>query len=144
VSAFLYTHILVCQTNAALSWLRSSAKPRLSQLERLHMVAVFLQSSANFLLDIIQRTAESESKRSLTEITPISGTVRNVHRNMGSKTICRIFYLWVLHPVAHLSDWFFMTPSIATKFQYVNPPSFSFLLTTCFGPYGPSSGEIYN
>jgi hypothetical protein len=30
------------------------------------------------------------------------------------------FNLWVLHPVAHLSDWFFMTPSIATKFQYVN------------------------
>jgi hypothetical protein len=39
-----------------------------------------------------------------------------------------------------------MTPSIATKFQYVNSPFFifSFLLTTCFGPYGPSSGEIYN
>jgi hypothetical protein len=36
-----------------------------------------------------------------------------------------------------------MTPSIATKFQYVNS-SFIFLLTTCFGPYGPSSGEIYN
>jgi hypothetical protein len=32
------------------------------------------------------------------------------------------FYLWVLHPVAHLSNWFFMTPSIATKFQYVNSP----------------------
>jgi hypothetical protein len=41
--------------------------------------------------------------------------------------------------------WFPMTPSIATKFQYVNSPFyFSFLLTTCFGPYGPSSGEIYN
>jgi hypothetical protein len=30
------------------------------------------------------------------------------------------FYLWVLQPVAHLSNWFFMMPSIATKFQYVN------------------------
>jgi hypothetical protein len=30
-------------------------------------------------------------------------------------------------------------PSIATKFQYVNSPFFifSFLLTTCFGPYWP-------
>jgi hypothetical protein len=25
-------------------------------------------------------------------------------------------YLWVSHPVAYLSNWFFMTPSIATKF----------------------------
>jgi hypothetical protein len=33
---------------------------------------------------------------------------------------CYDFYLWVLHPVAYLSNWFFMTPSIATKFQYVN------------------------
>jgi hypothetical protein len=32
----------------------------------------------------------------------------------------RHFYLWVLHPVAYLSNWFFMTPSIATKFQYIN------------------------
>jgi hypothetical protein len=39
-------------------------------------------------------------------------------------------------------NWFFMTPSIATKFQYVNSPLFSFSLTTYFGPYGPSSGEI--
>jgi hypothetical protein len=54
------------------------------------------------------------------------------------------FYLWVLHPVAHLSNWFFMMPLIATKFQYVNSLLFSFSLTTCFGPYGPSSGEIYN
>jgi hypothetical protein len=38
------------------------------------------------------------------------------------------FYLWVLHPVAHLSNWFFMTPSIATKFQYINSLLFSFLL----------------
>jgi hypothetical protein len=42
------------------------------------------------------------------------------------------------------SNWFFMTPSIATKFQYINSLLFSFSLTTCFGPYGPSSGEIYN
>jgi hypothetical protein len=41
-------------------------------------------------------------------------------------------------------DWFFMTPSIATKFQYVNSLLFSFSLTACFGPYGPSSGEICN
>jgi hypothetical protein len=50
------------------------------------------------------------------------------------------FYLWVLHPVAYLSNWFFMTPSIAPKFQYINSLLFSFLLTTCFGHYGPSSG----
>jgi hypothetical protein len=36
------------------------------------------------------------------------------------------FYLWVLHPVAYLSNWFFMTPSIATKFQYVNSLLFLF------------------
>jgi sugar lactone lactonase YvrE len=30
------------------------------------------------------------------------------------------FYLQVLHPVAYLSNWFFMTLSIATKFQYIN------------------------
>jgi hypothetical protein len=56
------------------------------------------------------------------------------------------FYLWVLHPVAHLSNWFLVMTSIATKFQYVNSPLFyfSFLLTICFGPYGPSSSEIYN
>jgi hypothetical protein len=41
-------------------------------------------------------------------------------------------------------NWFFMTPSIATKFQYINSLLFSFLLTTCFGPYGSSSGEIYD
>jgi hypothetical protein len=35
-----------------------------------------------------------------------------------------------------------MTPSVATKFQYVNSPFlFFFSLTTCFGPYRPSSGE---
>jgi hypothetical protein len=37
-----------------------------------------------------------------------------------------------------------MMPSIATKSQYVNSPLYFFLLTTCFGPYRPSSGEIYN
>jgi hypothetical protein len=42
--------------------------------------------------------------------------------------------------------WFLMMPSIATKLQYVNSflVLFSFSLTTCFGPYGPSSAEIYN
>jgi hypothetical protein len=49
-----------------------------------------------------------------------------------------------LHEVPDMSNWFFMTPSIATKFQYVNSLLFSFLPTTCFGPYGPSSSEIYN
>jgi hypothetical protein len=38
------------------------------------------------------------------------------------------FYLWVLHPVAHLSNWLFMMPSTGTKFQYVNS-LFIFLLT---------------
>jgi hypothetical protein len=40
--------------------------------------------------------------------------------------------------------WFFMPPSIATEYLYINSFYFSFILTTCFGPYGPSSGEIYN
>jgi hypothetical protein len=39
------------------------------------------------------------------------------------------------------TEWFFMTPSIATKFQYINSLLFPFLLTTRFGPYGPSSSE---
>jgi hypothetical protein len=43
--------------------------------------------------------------------------------------------------VAYLSNWFFMTPSIVTKFQYVNSLLFSFSLATCFGPYGPSSED---
>jgi hypothetical protein len=61
-----------------------------------------------------------------------------------------VSYLWVLHPVAHLSNWFLMMPSIATKFQYVNSPFFIFLLThymfrslrallsliTCIGDHG--------
>jgi hypothetical protein len=34
-------------------------------------------------------------------------------------------YLWLLHPVAHLSNSFLMMPSIATKFQYVNSFLFS-------------------
>jgi hypothetical protein len=33
-----------------------------------------------------------------------------------------VFHLLVLHPVVHLSNWFPMTPSIATKFQYINSP----------------------
>jgi hypothetical protein len=37
-----------------------------------------------------------------------------------------------------------MMPSIATKFQYINSPLYFFPLTTCFGPYRPSSGGIYN
>jgi hypothetical protein len=46
--------------------------------------------------------------------------------------------------ISFFLDWFLMMPSITTKFQYVNSFLFSFFLTTCFGPYGPSSGEIYN
>jgi hypothetical protein len=37
------------------------------------------------------------------------------------------FYLWVLHLVAYLSNWFLVIPSIATKSQYVNSPFFIFL-----------------
>jgi hypothetical protein len=40
-----------------------------------------------------------------------------------------IFYLLVLHPVAHLSNWFLMTPSIATKFQFVNSLFLFFIFT---------------
>jgi hypothetical protein len=43
-----------------------------------------------------------------------------------------------------LNNWFLMRPSIATKFQYINSLLFSFSLATCFGPYGPPSGKIYN
>jgi hypothetical protein len=50
------------------------------------------------------------------------------------------FYLWVLHPVAHLSNWFLMVPSIATKFQYVNSP-FLFFLLTHYMFRGPSSSD---
>jgi hypothetical protein len=32
-------------------------------------------------------------------------------------TIFNIFTFWVLHPVAHLSNWFLVMPSIATKFS---------------------------
>jgi hypothetical protein len=36
--------------------------------------------------------------------------------------------LWVLHPVAHLSNLFLVIPSIVTKFQYITP-SFLFSFT---------------
>jgi hypothetical protein len=49
-----------------------------------------------------------------------------------------------LHEPMLSTNWLPMTPSIATKFQYVNSLLFSLSLTTCFGPYGPSSVEIYN
>jgi hypothetical protein len=45
------------------------------------------------------------------------------------------FYLWVSHPVAHLSNWFHMMPSIATKFQYVNRFSTENLLILQFYVY---------
>jgi hypothetical protein len=38
------------------------------------------------------------------------------------------FYLWVLHPVAHLSNWFLVMPSIATKFS-IRQLAFIFLLS---------------
>jgi hypothetical protein len=44
----------------------------------------------------------------------------------GTLSKFHCFYLWVLHPVAHLSNWFLMMPSIGTKFQYVNCPFFIF------------------
>jgi hypothetical protein len=55
-------------------------------------------------------------------------------------------YQKIKFPLKYINHttWFFMMPSIATKFQYVNSLLFSFSLTTCFDPYGPSSGEIYN
>jgi hypothetical protein len=43
------------------------------------------------------------------------------------------FYLWVLHPVAYLSNWFFMT-SIATKFQYINSTLIFFFTHYMFRP----------
>jgi hypothetical protein len=49
---------------------------------------------------------------------------------------------WVLHPVAHLSNWWFlMMPQSQQSFKRSAQPLFS--LNTCFGPYGPSSGEIF-
>jgi hypothetical protein len=35
--------------------------------------------------------------------------------------ILTLFYLWVLHPVAHLSNWFCMMPSIAKNFNTLTP-----------------------
>jgi hypothetical protein len=32
----------------------------------------------------------------------------------------RLLYFWGFYPVAYLSNWFFMTPSVATKLQYIN------------------------
>jgi hypothetical protein len=43
-----------------------------------------------------------------------------------------------------MGNWFLMMPSIATMFQYFNSFLFLFFLTTCFGPYRPSSREIQN
>jgi hypothetical protein len=42
-----------------------------------------------------------------------------VNQQLGLEFM-KAFYLTVLLPVAYLSNWFFMTPSIATKFQYIN------------------------
>jgi hypothetical protein len=58
--------------------------------------------------------------------------------------VIRTYILVLMFNVIRTFDWLFMTPSIATKFQYVNSLLFSVSLTTCFGPYGPSSGGIYN
>jgi hypothetical protein len=44
------------------------------------------------------------------------------------------FYLWVLHPVAHPSNWFLVIPSITTKFQYVTPPFLSSFTHYMFQP----------
>jgi hypothetical protein len=44
------------------------------------------------------------------------------------------FYLWVLHPVAYLSNWLFMTPSVATEFQYINSLLFLFFTHYMFRP----------
>jgi hypothetical protein len=55
---------------------------------------------------------------------------------------CGVFILGCCILLRIYPTWFPMTPSIATKFQYVNSlPFFFFLLTTCIGPYRPSSGE---
>jgi hypothetical protein len=50
-----------------------------------------------------------------------------------TNSIC-VFYFWVLHPVLYLSNLFFMTPSIATKFQYINYLLFSFFIHYMFRP----------
>jgi hypothetical protein len=39
--------------------------------------------------------------------------------NFVQSSLNNYFYLRVLRPVAYLSNWFFMRPSIATKFQYI-------------------------
>jgi hypothetical protein len=40
----------------------------------------------------------------------------------------KLFYLWVLHPVAHISNWFLVMPSIATEFS-IRQLAFIFLLS---------------
>jgi hypothetical protein len=64
-------------------------------------------------------------KDMLCNIRHLDGSVSSLVDSKRLKCSSKLtvnFYLWVLHPVAHLSNWFFMMPSIATKFQYVNPP----------------------
>jgi hypothetical protein len=81
-------------------------------------------------------------------VGPIAGADDLEKRKLA--TLRELELLPLGHPVNSLptshnnSNWFFMMPSIATKFQYVNSLLFPFSLTTRFGPYSPSSGEIYN
>jgi hypothetical protein len=50
-----------------------------------------------------------------------------------------IFYFWGLHPVA-IRNYDFIIVAVNRNTVFI----FSFLsLTTCFGPYGPSSGECF-
>jgi hypothetical protein len=73
------------------------------------------------------RSAVSRDSRTATLITRLGKLFllcwqhcNHQHNNISTPRWWQIIYLWVLHPVAYLSNWFFMTPSIATKFQYVN------------------------
>jgi hypothetical protein len=68
-----------------------------------------------------------------------------IHWNIIPNVSCdkELFLIEFFHFYLY-SNWFLMMQSIATTFHYVNSFLFSFLLTTCFGPYRPSSGEIYN
>jgi hypothetical protein len=52
------------------------------------------------------------------------------------------FYPWVLHPVAHLPNLVFYDAVNRNKVPICQLSLFIFLpLTTCFGPYRPSSCE---
>jgi hypothetical protein len=63
----------------------------------------------------------------------------------GSENSYKFFFFNFLglHPVASVIMTYLVVPSIAVMFPIVFILLFFLYTTTCFGPYMPSSGEIY-